>query len=63
VVSADAAVQDWDVEMTGMKGPDGGAMPPLKHHVTVFFAKSGGKWWAVAARPAVAVPPPGAPAK
>jgi hypothetical protein len=46
-----------------MKGPDGGAMPPLKHHVTVFYAKKDGKWWAVAARPAVAVPPPGAPMK
>ncbi len=61
LVSADAAVQDWDVEMTGMKGPDGAALPPLKHHVTVVYAKSGGKWWAVAARPAVAVPPPGPP--
>jgi uncharacterized protein (TIGR02246 family) len=63
LVGADAAVQDWDVEMTGMKGPDGSAMPPLKHHVTVVYAKKGGQWWAVAARPAVAVPPPGAPAK
>jgi len=61
LLGADAAVQDWDVDLTGMKGPDGGAMPPLKHHVTVVYAKKGGQWWAVAARPAVPVPPPGAP--
>jgi hypothetical protein len=29
-----------------MKRPAGGAMPPLKHHVTVFYAKKDGKWWA-----------------
>jgi uncharacterized protein (TIGR02246 family) len=63
LIGTDAAVQDWDIELTGMKGPDGSAMPPLKHHVTVVFEKKGGKWWALAARPAVPVPPPGPPAK
>jgi uncharacterized protein (TIGR02246 family) len=57
----DAAVQDWDVEVTGMKGTDGSAMPPLKHHVTVTYTKKGGKWWAVAVRPVVYAPAPGGP--
>ena len=50
---------DLPVEATGIKGPDGGAMPSLKHHVTVTYTKKGGKWWAVAVRPVIYAPPPG----
>jgi len=60
-IDADAAVADWDVEITGMKGPDGAAMPPLKNHVTVVWVKHGGNWWAAAARPVMYPPPPGKP--
>jgi uncharacterized protein (TIGR02246 family) len=62
-IGQDAAIQDWEAEVTGMKGPDGSALPPLKHHVTVVCVKKDGKWWVVAARPAVPLPPPGPPAK
>jgi uncharacterized protein (TIGR02246 family) len=58
-IAPDVAVADWDLEVTGMKGPDGAAMPPLKHHVTVVWVKHGGQWWAAAARPVVYAPPPG----
>ncbi|MFY9820015.1 MAG: SgcJ/EcaC family oxidoreductase [Thermoanaerobaculia bacterium] len=60
-IAPDVAVADWDVEIAGMKGPDGAAMPPLKHHVTVVWVKRDGKWWAAAARPVVYPPPPGGP--
>ena len=60
-VAPNTAVADWDVEIVGMKGPDGAAMPPLKHHVTVVWVKQNGKWWAAAARPVVYAPPPGGP--
>ena len=59
-----AAIVDVDAEITGLKGPDGAAAPPLKHHVTWVAEKKNGKWMALAARPCVAVPPPAAaPAK
>jgi uncharacterized protein (TIGR02246 family) len=60
-IAPDVAVADWDVEITGMKGPDGAAMPPFKNHVTVIWVKQGGQWWAAAARPVVYQPPPGKP--
>jgi len=60
-IAPDVAVADWDVEITGMKGPDGAAMPPFKNHVTVVWVKHGGQWWAAAARPVSYLPPPGKP--
>jgi len=43
-VRPDVAVVDGDVEVAGMSGPDGKAMPPMKHHTTEVFAKEKGKW-------------------
>jgi hypothetical protein len=60
-IAPDVALADWDIEVTGIKGLDGAAMPPLKHHVTVIWVKKGGQWWAAAARPVVYQPPPGKP--
>lgn len=57
----DAVIDDWDVEVAGIEGPDG-PMPPLKHHITVVYQKKGGQWWVAAVRPVVYSPPPGAPA-
>ena len=62
-LSAEAAIVDWDLELSGVKGPDGGPAPPLKMHVTVVYAKEGSQWWVVAARPAIPAPPPGGPMK
>ncbi len=61
VLGPTAAIMDWDVDVVGMVGPDGKAMPPLKHHITVVLAKRAGTWWIEAARPVLYAPPPGAP--
>jgi len=58
-----AAIVDWDLELSNVKGPDGNPAPSVTMHVTVVYAKQDGKWWAVAARPAIPAPPPGAPMK
>jgi uncharacterized protein (TIGR02246 family) len=55
------AVADWDGEITGMRGPDGKAMPAFKHHVVDVYAKKGNHWWIVAARALAYLPTPGAP--
>ena len=60
-VAPNVAVADWDIEITGMQGKDGTAMPPLKNHVTIVWVKHDGQWWAAAARPVVYPPPPGGP--
>jgi len=60
------AIVDVAGEVDGMKGPDGAAMPPFKHHVTWVAEKKDGKWMAQAARAFAPVPPPApapAPAK
>jgi len=57
----DTAIAEWDSTISGMKGPDGSAMPPLPHHVTMVLQQKEGKWWIVAGRPMIAPPPPGAP--
>jgi uncharacterized protein (TIGR02246 family) len=44
------AIVDVSGEITGMKGPDGAAAPPFKHHVTWIAQKKAGKWMAQAAR-------------
>jgi uncharacterized protein (TIGR02246 family) len=60
-IGRNIAIVDVDAEVSGMKGSDGAAMPPFKHHVTWVAEKKDGKWMAVAARPCVPVPPPAAP--
>jgi uncharacterized protein (TIGR02246 family) len=57
-IGKNVAIVDVTAEVSGMKGPDGAAMPPFKHHVTWVAEKKNGKWMAFAARPCVAVPPP-----
>jgi uncharacterized protein (TIGR02246 family) len=61
-IGKNAAIVDVTAEVSGMKGPDGAALPPLKHHVTWVAEKKDGKWMAVAARPCIAVPLPPAAA-
>ena len=56
------AIIDVAGEITGMKGPDGAAAPPFKHHVTWIAEKKAGKWMALGARAFVALPAP-TPAK
>jgi uncharacterized protein (TIGR02246 family) len=56
------AIVDVAGEISGMKGPDGAAAPPFKHHVTWIAEKKAGKWMADGARAFVFVPAP-TPAK
>ena len=56
------AVVDVVGEVNGMKGRDGAALPPFKHHVTWIAEKKSGKWMAVSTRAFVSLPAP-APAK
>jgi uncharacterized protein (TIGR02246 family) len=54
------ALVDWTIVITGMRGPDGNAMPPNNLHVFVVFAKHDGKWLVEATRPyAFQAMPPG----
>jgi uncharacterized protein (TIGR02246 family) len=57
------AIIDVAAEVAGMKGPDGAAAPPFKHHVTWIAEKKGGKWFAQGARAFALLPAPAAPAK
>jgi uncharacterized protein (TIGR02246 family) len=57
-IGENVAIVDVAGEITGMKGPDGTAAPPFKHHVTWIAQKDGGKWMAVAARAFATLPPP-----
>jgi len=57
-ISKNVAIVDVDGEVDGMKGPDGAAMPPFKHHVTWVAEKKDGKWMAQAARAFAPAPPP-----
>jgi uncharacterized protein (TIGR02246 family) len=57
-ITRNIAVVDVAGEVSGMKGPDGAAMPPFKHHVIWVTEKKDGKWMSVAARAFVPVSPP-----
>ena len=59
MLGAGTAVVDWEVELVGMHGPAGAALPPLKHHVAVVEVKKGDRWLAAAVRPYVFAAPPG----
>ena len=63
VVEPELALGDWDVEISGMVGPDGAAAPVQKTHVNSLMKKASGKWWIVAARAYNYVPMPAAPKK
>jgi len=60
-IGKNVAIVDVAAEITGMKGPDGAAAPPFKHHVTWIAEKKSGKWMADGARAFGAVHPPMAP--
>jgi uncharacterized protein (TIGR02246 family) len=62
-LSKTIAIVDVTGEIAGMKGPDGAAAPPFKHHVTWIAEKKDGKWMAIGARAFAYVPAPPAPAK
>jgi len=57
-IGKNVAIIDVAAEITGMKGPDGAAMPPFKHHVTWIAQKKDGKWMALGARAFALIPPP-----
>jgi len=68
MVKPDVAVATWDGTVSGMRAPDGTALPALDHLVTVVTMKKDGKWWTVAARamapvPMAPAPMPGKPDK
>jgi uncharacterized protein (TIGR02246 family) len=52
------AVSDWESEITGMSGPQGEALPPFKHHVTIVYVKKGALWMAAVGRPYAFLPSP-----
>lgn len=60
-VKPEVAVGDADLLITGVKGPDGKAMPPMKLKGTGVFVKQKGGWMFAAARGYTLVPPPPAP--
>ena len=52
------ALADWDVTVTGMTGPDGSVMPPVKFHGAFVWVKKGGTWSIMAGRPMLPASPP-----
>ena len=61
LLDADAAVGDWDIEISGMTDPNGKAMPVEKTHVTCVMKNAGGNWWIVSARAFDLMTPPPMP--
>ena len=49
-IGENVAIADVAGEIRGMKGPDGAAAAPFKHHVTWIAEKKAGKWMSVGAR-------------
>jgi uncharacterized protein (TIGR02246 family) len=62
-IGKNTAIIDVAAEITGMKAPDGAAVPPFKHQVTWIAEKKDGKWFAIGARAFAFVPKPAEPAK
>jgi uncharacterized protein (TIGR02246 family) len=58
LIKPDVAVGDADLEISGLKAPDGKAIPTIKSRGTAVFVKQKGKWLFTAARAYVHVPPP-----
>jgi uncharacterized protein (TIGR02246 family) len=59
-LAPDVAVGDWDLEIVGMHGADGKALPTFKPHLTIVLVKQDGHWACAAARPYQFLPLPGA---
>jgi uncharacterized protein (TIGR02246 family) len=55
-ITADVALSDWDVTLTGFANPDGTAAGPMSHHVVIVSKKEGGNWKFAAARPGTPQP-------
>jgi uncharacterized protein (TIGR02246 family) len=49
-LSADMALADWDVDISGASGPDGKALPADRTHISGLLKKANGKWWIVSLR-------------
>jgi uncharacterized protein (TIGR02246 family) len=60
-ISADVALEDWDVTITGVTAPDGTAVGPMFHRVVIVSKKEGKAWKIAAARPGM-FKPEGGPA-
>lgn len=58
MVKPDVAVVTCSFEVTGGKGPDGSAMPPLKGIYTATMLKAKARWQVIAGRPMIPVAPP-----
>jgi uncharacterized protein (TIGR02246 family) len=56
--SADIAVSDAEVVITGIYGPDGKKMGPTDFHVTNVWKKVGDDWKVFSCRPYMKMPPP-----
>ena len=62
-ITADVALEDWDVVLTGLVGPDGKVAGPMFHRVVIISKKEGGAWKFAAARPGSPQPEIAKPAK
>lgn len=58
MIGRGVALGEWDSVITGMTSPDGQALPPFPHHVTMVFVHEGGQWRADAVRAFQFLPPP-----
>jgi uncharacterized protein (TIGR02246 family) len=56
--TADLALSDWEIVVTGMRGPDGTVGAPFKPHVFIVLTRKGGQWLTAAARPYQFLSPP-----
>jgi len=57
LVTDDVALVDGTYSATGVKGPDGKEFPERKGHLTGLLLKERGRWWVVASRAILPVPP------
>ena len=57
-LTADIAVSDAEVVLTGAYGPDGSKAGPMGVHVTNVWKKVGDEWWVAASRPYIKMPAP-----
>jgi uncharacterized protein (TIGR02246 family) len=49
-VADTVALVDGGYELTGVRTPDGDALPARRGHLTSLLLEEGGKWWIVASR-------------
>jgi uncharacterized protein (TIGR02246 family) len=56
-VTENVALLDGSYEISGVKGPDGKALPNSKGHLTGLLLKEHDRWWVVASRAILPLPP------